>query len=280
MQIFYEISALRGFLETARKAGRTVGLVPTMGALHDGHLALVKTAAAANDVTICSIFVNPIQFNNREDLDRYPRTLSRDCGLLASAGCDAVFAPPVEEMYPEAPVLTMYFGKLESVMEGAFRPGHFNGVGIVVAKLFNVVQPQNAYFGQKDLQQTAIVKALAKNLSMPVEVVVCPTVREADGLAMSSRNQRLSPEERALAPHIFRCLTLVRDQLLSGADVASVKLEASRYFARIPAFRPEYIEIADADTLEPADRLLPAGRNAVCFAGFLGQVRLIDNLIF
>lgn len=280
MHIFYEISKLRSFLDLARREGRSIGLVPTMGALHAGHLTLVDRSVTENDLTVCSIFVNPIQFNNPEDLQKYPRTLSTDCEMLEAAGCDVVFAPSTEEMYPEAPQLTMSLGSVETVMEGVFRPGHFNGVGIVVAKLFNIVQPAKAYFGQKDLQQTAVVKTMIRDLSMPVSVVVCATMREQDGLAMSSRNQRLSQTERALSPHIFRCLTMARDRLITGESVGSVKELVKVYFDSLPAFRIEYFEMAAVDTLEPRSVLGPAGQNALCFAGYLGTVRLIDNIIF
>jgi len=264
---------------TARQSGQiSVGLVPTMGALHAGHLELVRTARAENDLVVCSIFVNPTQFNNPDDLTAYPRTLEADCKLLESAGCDIAFAPSVSEMYPAPLDLRIDFGDLETVMEGAFRPGHFNGVGVVVSKLFNIVQPDRAYFGQKDLQQTIIIKSLVRNLSYPIELRICPTVREADGLALSSRNVRLSPEERAIAPEIFRILTRCKKALLSGAGVAEALEQAKAEFRNQPAFRLEYIELVDADTLKPIQETGSA--NALCVAAHLGNVRLIDNILF
>lgn len=262
-----------------RAKGNTIGLVPTMGALHQGHLELIKTAKAENDWVVCSIFVNPTQFNNPEDLARYPRTLEADRKLLESVGCDAVFAPSVEEMYPAAPDLKMDFGLLETVMEGAFRPGHFNGVGIVVAKLFNIVQPDQAYFGQKDLQQTAVIRSLVRNLSFPIALRICPTVRESDGLAMSSRNVRLSPEERALAPEIYKTLSACKAALLGGAPAKEVLSRHSENLDR-SGFNTEYLELVDVVTLQAIDGLKNEGGNALCIATHLGPVRLIDNLVF
>ena len=182
-----------------------------MGALHEGHITLIEKAKQENDVVVSSIFVNPAQFNNPDDLARYPRTLEEDCQKLEAAGCDMVFTPPSTKCTPNQPMLRLNFGELETVMEGAFRPGHFNGVGIVVAKLFNIVQADRAYFGQKDLQQVAVIRRLIRDLSFPVELIRCPTVREADGLAMSSRNRNLTPEEREQAPALFQALTLAHE---------------------------------------------------------------------
>jgi len=276
---FDTIASLRQHLAGLR-ANQSIGLVPTMGALHEGHLTLIQQARQQTDVVVCSIFVNPVQFNNADDLARYPRTLDADCALLETVGCDIVFAPSADEMYPEAPSLTLNFGELETVMEGAFRPGHFNGVGLVVAKLFNIVQPDKAFFGQKDLQQVAVIRSLIRNLSFPVELVRSPTVRETDGLAMSSRNRNLTPDEREQATTLFAALTLAHDQLIDGRTPAQVKAAVRAFIDAKPAFRLEYIEIANADTLMPADEVLAPGQTAICLAAHLGKVRLIDNLVF
>ena len=279
MHYFDTIAALRSFLHTSRTT-QQVGLVPTMGALHDGHLTLIDAARQQADLVLASIFVNPVQFNNPDDLARYPRTLEADLQLLEAAGCDAVFAPSADEMYTEPPLLRLHFGELETFMEGAFRPGHFNGVGIVVAKLFNIVQPDRAFFGQKDLQQVAVVRRLIRDLSFPVELIRCPTVREADGLAMSSRNRNLTPEERELAPALYQALTLAHDLLAEGQSPAHAKAAVTGYFATRPGFRLEYIEVANADTLQPVAEVLAPGQTAVCIAAHLGNVRLIDNVVF
>ncbi|AQG80651.1 pantoate--beta-alanine ligase [Spirosoma montaniterrae] len=279
MLVFETISAIRQYLASSQTV-QSVGFVPTMGALHEGHTTLIETARRENDIVVSSIFVNPVQFNNADDLARYPRTLEQDCQRLDAVGCDVVFAPPVAEMYPEPPALKLNFGELETVMEGAMRPGHFNGVGIVVAKLFNVVQPHRAYFGQKDLQQVAVIRRLIRDLSFPVELIRCPTVREADGLAMSSRNRNLTPAERAQAPAIYQALTLAHDLMHEGQSVAHAKAAVEDFFSQKPSFRLEYVEIANADTLQPASEVLAPGQTAVCIAAHLGKVRLIDNLVF
>ncbi len=279
MRQFTSIPALRQHLSTLDPA-QTVALVPTMGALHEGHLALVEQAREENDVVICSIFVNPVQFNNPADLARYPRTLDADQALLELAGCDVIFAPAADEMYPEPPALMLNFGELETVMEGAMRPGHFNGVGIVVAKLFNIVQPHRAYFGQKDLQQVAVVRRLIRDLSFPVELIRFSTVREPDGLALSSRNRNLTPTERQQAPALYEALTMAQNLLREGQSVTQAKAAVTALFADRPGFRLEYVEVANADTLQPATEVLAPGQTAICIAAHLGHVRLIDNLVF
>ena len=276
---FTSIPALRQHLDTLN-SDQTIALVPTMGALHEGHLALIEQARQENDVVVCSIFVNPVQFNNPDDLARYPRTLDADQSLLESAGCDVLFAPAADEMYPEQPTLTLNFGELETVMEGAMRPGHFNGVGIVVAKLFNIVQPHRTYFGQKDLQQVAVVRRLIRDLSFPVELIRFPTVREADGLALSSRNRNLSPTERQQAPALYEALTMAHELLHEGQSVTRAKATVMGFFADRPGFQLEYIEITNADTLQPVTEVLAPGQTALCIAVYLGNIRLIDNLVF
>ncbi len=280
MHIFPTIADLRAYLRTQRAQGKSVGFVPTMGALHEGHLSLIEASNAQNDLTVCSIFVNPIQFNNPDDLARYPRTLETDCELLQTVGCDAVFAPSVQEMYPEKSLLTFDFGDLERVMEGKFRPGHFNGVGVVVSKLFNIVQPDRTYFGQKDLQQVAVVRRMMIDLGFQIELHPRPTLREGDGLAMSSRNRNLTADERALAPHIYAGLSAAKASLLEGRSPADVKAWMDAHFAQQPAFRLEYFEIVNAFSLQDVTELQPEGQTALCIAAHLGKVRLIDNIVF
>ncbi|MDQ6478892.1 pantoate--beta-alanine ligase [Dyadobacter sp. LHD-138] len=280
MEVFTSIHSLKKFLFHQRLDNKTVGLIPTMGALHEGHISLVETAKQQNDISVASIFVNPTQFNNPEDLAKYPRTLENDCVMLEKAGASVVFAPSVTEMYPEPTTLTMNFGLIETVMEGASRPGHFNGVGVVVSKLFNIVQPNKAYFGQKDLQQVTVVKRLVADLSFNLELVICPTVREDDGLAMSSRNRRLSQEERAHGPIIYKILMDAREKLISGDDTEEVKESVRIEFNAMAGFELDYFEIVNIESLQPIHILGGAGTTALCIAAFLGPVRLIDNIIF
>lgn len=279
MHVFTSVAQLRAFAEGSRQAGRRLGLVPTMGALHAGHLQLVAAAAATCDDVVASIFVNPTQFNNADDLRLYPRLPEQDTALLAGAGCTALFMPAVEEVYPQPTVLRFDFGPLERVMEGAHRPGHFNGVATVVSKLFHMARPHAAYFGQKDFQQVAIVRQLIADLSFDLELVVAPTIREADGLAMSSRNRRLSPEARAVAPLIYQVLQTAAQQVRQGVPPAQVQAQALAALAAEPQFTPEYVEVADAQTLQPLAGY-EAGRAVVlCVAAHLGGVRLIDNVV-
>jgi pantoate--beta-alanine ligase len=259
--------------------GKTIGFVPTMGALHEGHLTLIRRAKQENDVCVSSVFVNPTQFNNKEDLARYPRNLAMDAAMLESNGCDLLFAPAVAEMYPEGEkeMLNLEFGMLDKVMEGKFRPGHFNGVATIVHKLFEIIRPGTAYFGKKDYQQLAIVRAMARMLNLPVEIVGCETVRESDGLAMSSRNTRLTEEERRLAPTIYHVLKQIRSQA-GKARVRDLESWAVNEIGKHKAFRVEYLEIGDKDSLLPLENWTSPD-HAVAFAAvFLGDVRLIDNL--
>lgn len=278
MLVFSTAADLRAHAEASRSAGRRLGLVPTMGALHDGHIQLVRAAAAQCDEVVASIFVNPTQFNNPDDLRLYPRLPEQDTALLAAAGCTVLFMPPVAEMYPQPTVLRFDFGELERVMEGAHRPGHFNGVATVVSKLFHLARPHAAYFGQKDFQQVAIVRQLLADLSFDLELVVYPTVREADGLAMSSRNRRLSPAARAVASLLHQVLTQAASWVREGVGPAEVQARALAALAQEPQFTPEYFEVADAQTLQPLT-YYEAGRPVVlCVAAHLGGVRLIDNV--
>lgn len=279
MEILNTAAALQARTEEWRRTGQRIGLVPTMGALHEGHLQLVRAAAQECGVVVVSIFVNPTQFNNADDFRLYPRLPEADAVLLEPAGCTALFLPSVEEMYPRPTVLRFDFGSLERVMEGAHRPGHFNGVATVVSKLFHLSRPHRAYFGQKDFQQVAIVRQLVADLSFDLELVAFPTVREADGLAMSSRNRRLSPEARTVAPRLHAALELAARQLREGQPPAAVQQQAAQYIAAEPSLELEYFEVADASTLQPVTEW-QAGRELVlCLAAHLGGVRLIDNIV-
>ena len=279
MQILTTAAGLHAYTEQARQAGHRVGLVPTMGALHAGHLQLVQAARAECNEVIASIFVNPTQFNNAEDFRLYPRVPEADAALLAPAGCTALFVPSVAEMYPQPTGLHFDFGALERVMEGAHRPGHFSGVATVVSKLFHLACPHRAYFGQKDWQQVAIVKQLVADLSFDLEIVAYPTIREADGLAMSSRNRRLDAPARAAAPLLYQVLQTAAAQVRRGVPPAQVQAAAEAAIAQEPLLTVEYMAVADAQTLQPLTDY-GAGRAVVlCLAAHLGGVRLIDNVV-
>ena len=279
MQILTTAAALHAYTEDARRAGRRIGLVPTMGALHAGHIQLVQAARAECNEVVATIFVNPTQFNNAEDFRLYPRVPEADAELLAPAGCSALFVPSVAEMYPQPTVLRFDFGPLERVMEGAHRAGHFNGVATVVSKLFHLARPHRAYFGQKDWQQVAIVRQLVADLSIDLEIVACPTIREADGLAMSSRNRRLDAPARAAAPLLHRVLAAAAARVRAGVAPAQVQAEALAALAQEPLISPEYVEVADAQTLQPLDGYAPGRAVVLCLAAHLGGVRLIDNVV-
>ena len=279
MLILTTAAGLQAYAERARAAGRRLGLVPTMGALHAGHLQLVAAARAANDEVIATIFVNPTQFTNADDFRLYPRVPEADAALLAPAGCTALFAPPVPEIYPAPAVLRFDFGALERVMEGAHRPGHFNGVATVVSKLFHLARPHRAYFGQKDWQQVALVRQLVADLSFDVEIVACPTLREADGLAMSSRNRRLDAAARAAAPRLHQVLAAAAAQVRRGVAPAQVQAAAEAALAAEPLLTPEYFAVADAHTLQPLAAYAPGRAVVLCLAAHLGGVRLIDNVV-
>jgi len=254
-----------------------VGLVPTMGALHEGHLSLVRRARADDDTVVASIFVNPTQFGPSEDYARYPRDQDRDLALLRDVGTDLVFMPPVEEIYPQGFDTYVEVGKLAQVLEGASRPGHFRGVATVVAKLFNIVQPHRAYFGQKDAQQLAVIRRLTRDLDLPVEVVGLRTVREPDGLAMSSRNAFLSPEERKAALVLYRSLEAAQELWRSGVrDASLIRQRMGEVLAGEPLARVDYVSVADAETLEELETVdRPA---LVSLAVRIGKTRLIDNV--
>ena len=255
-----------------------LGLVPTMGYLHEGHLSLVARAKAECAAVAVSIFVNPTQFGPNEDLARYPRDLPRDLGLLEAGGVDLVFAPQPAEVYPPGFDTAIEVGGVTEVLEGAVRPGHFSGVATVVAKLFNIVQPTRAYFGQKDAQQSVVIRKLVRDLDLPVEVVVAPTVREADGLALSSRNSYLAPDQRAAAPAIFRALGAAKALFQAGERDAETLREAMRVvIAAQPLMQIDYVSVADVDTLRELS--VVQGQALASMAARLGTTRLIDNLI-
>ncbi|HIW10571.1 MAG TPA: pantoate--beta-alanine ligase [Candidatus Rikenella faecigallinarum] len=257
----------------------TVGFVPTMGALHAGHLSLVEQCRKTCDTVVVSIFVNPTQFNDPNDLKNYPRTEEADLKLLEAAGVDYVFAPSVEEVYPEPDTRVFDFGGLDSVMEGAHRPGHFNGVGQVVSRLFDIVKPNRAFFGEKDFQQLAIIRYMVQQLGLPIEIVGCPIVRDSDGLARSSRNMLLTPEHRQAAPHIYAVLREAVDTLRGTVTVAEAKQIIARRIDANPLLKTEYVEIAEADTLKPAETWGEKIGDLRCFvAVHAGPIRLIDNV--
>lgn len=261
--------------------GRRVGLVPTMGYLHDGHLALAQRARQDTDLVVASIYVNPTQFAPHEDLDQYPRDLARDVALLTEAGVDLVFTPATETMYPAGFQTTVEVTQVTKPLEGAKRPTHFAGVTTVVAKLFNIVQPTHAYFGQKDAQQTVVVRRMAADLDFSVEVIICPTVREADGLAMSSRNKYLGPAERAAAPVLHRSLTAVERAWHAGErDADRLRQVIRDHLSAEPLADVDYLSIADPQTLAEWPAVIPEGAGALAsLAVRFGRTRLIDNML-
>jgi len=279
------VAQLRAHLDAVRSGGRTVGFVPTMGAFHEGHRSLMRAARANHETVVVSLFVNPLQFGPAEDLDRYPRDLDGDLAAAAAEGVDIVFAPPVEEMYPGAdgfpegapPLTTVSVAGLTEGLCGSARPGHFDGVATVVTKLFSIVGPSTAYFGKKDAQQLAVVRRMATDLCLPVEIVGCPLVREPDGLAMSSRNRNLSPAEREAATVIHRGLRSGADVVLGGErDACKLRRVVANVLTTEPLVRLEYAEVVAADTLAPLEEL--DGEVLVAVAARVGDVRLIDNM--
>ena len=279
MNIYKSIEDLQAFVEAERAKGLRIAFVPTMGALHAGHLSLVRRALSECDRCIVSVFVNPTQFNDPRDLETYPRTLEADSTLLASVGASALFAPEVSTIYPEEDTRTFDVGAVAEVMEGRYRPGHFNGVMQVVSRLFDIVRPDCAYFGEKDFQQIAVIRAMVRLIGSPVEIIACPIVREADGLALSSRNVRLSAEERREAPQIYRILSESRSWAKDMSPQQVIKRVTEQINA-VPPLRVEYFEIVDTDSLQPiaswSDSPAPHG----CITVFCGEVRLIDNIAY
>jgi pantoate--beta-alanine ligase len=279
MRLIHTIKELQKALSSDKEENRSIGFVPTMGALHQGHIELVKRSVAENKVSVVSIFVNPTQFNDKNDLQKYPRTLDADCDLLQKTGCDYVFAPEVDEVYPEPDERQFDFGDLANVMEGRFRPGHFNGVAQVVSRLFDIVKPDKAYFGEKDFQQLAVIRDLVKQLNLTIQIVACPIVREKEGLAMSSRNARLNENQRKEALHISRTLFESKKRWKSDT-VQALKLWVVGEINATSGLQTEYFDIVDGFTLQSIedweDTKYPVG----CIAVFAGEVRLIDNISY
>lgn len=272
------ISALRAQLEPLRRAGKTIGLVPTMGALHAGHIELVRRARRDSDCVVVSIFINPIQFDRKEDFEGYPRPVDEDMRVCEREHVDVVFAPPAREMYPLPQRTFVEVEGLTDHLCGEFRPGHFRGVATVVTKLFNVVQPDQAYFGEKDAQQLAVIRRMAADLNMPLTIVEVPTVREADGLAVSSRNAHLKDDERDAAPVLYKALAAAREQIAQGErDAAVLKQQAIALLDQQPAVRVEYFEVVDPEEMQPVGHIEKTVRIAA--AVWVGKTRLIDNVL-
>ena len=278
MKIHSTIEDMRAASRAARLAGLRVGLVPTMGALHEGHLSLVRTAKQQCDAVVVSIFVNPLQFGPNEDLAKYPRTFERDCELLSKEDVDFVFAPSVEAMYPEASITYVTVEGMSEKLCGRSRPGHFRGVTTVVSKLFHIVEPDLAFFGQKDAAQAAIIRRVVQDSNFPVEIIICPIVREPDGLALSSRNVYLSPQQRKSALVLYRALQEMRSRFEQGERKSAPLIQAgNRVLAQEPGVRLDYLEIVDPDTLEAVAETNNTALVAV--AAFVGSTRLIDNIV-
>ena len=275
-EVIRSTAALREKVAAWKRSGMLVGVVPTMGALHDGHLSLARAARAQSDRVIVTIFVNPMQFNNPEDLKKYPRDETRDLALLEADGVDVLFAPGPDEVYPEGFATKVSVAGISAPMEGAFRPGHFDGVATVVSKLFGMTQAGRAFFGEKDWQQLQVVRRLVTDLNIPVDVIGCPTIREDDGLAMSSRNVRLSDAERAVAPALHRAMQAAAEAIRGGAPTGAALADARAAILAAGFGAVEYLDLRHAGTLEPIDRAGPPARLLV--AAMLGEVRLIDNI--
>lgn len=278
MTICGTIIEVNRLLAEHRKQGEVIGFVPTMGALHEGHISLLAESNKQCDVSVCSIFVNPTQFNDKKDLERYPRMPQQDCEMLEKNGCDIVFMPSVEEMYPQPDTRVFDFGKLDKVLDGAHRPGHFNGVGQVVSKLFDIIKPGKAFFGLKDYQQVLIVKELVRQLKMPVEIVPCPILREADGLAMSSRNALLSAEERKAASLIPKIMRLAKNEF-GKMPLEALKNKLQEELKKESLLKPDYLEFCDAETLQSVNEIKPGQKIIFLVAIFSGRIRLIDNVL-
>jgi pantoate--beta-alanine ligase len=278
MQIFKQIAPLKAFLTESKYQRKSIGLIPTMGALHAGHISLFKASKGQSDITVGSIFVNPIQFNNANDLSKYPRTLEKDIQLLETVGCDVLFNPEPGEMYPQPSTVTLDFGLLDKVMEGKFRPGHFSGVALVVSKLFNIIQPDRAYFGQKDWQQFAIINKLIEELNFNIVLHSVATLREPDGLALSSRNLRLNDEQRQKATVFYEGLLWAKTALKAGEALTKVKAKVRDLIERLADVKLEYFELADSKNLNLLENVEQSSKPIMCIAGYVGDIRLIDNM--
>ncbi len=279
MRAFSEINPLRSYLSLFKSQGRSIGLVPTMGALHDGHKELIQHSLRENECTVVSLFVNKAQFNNEADYSNYPEQVEEDMLMLEGLKCDVVFMPTDADMYSDGIPLGFDFGSLDKVMEGKFRPGHFSGVGLIVSKLLNIVTPDCAYFGQKDIQQCAVINKLVKDLNYPVDIRVVPTVRDKNGLALSSRNLLLTDEERIIASDIHGSLKAAREMLLTQAgSVSETKKMIAELFQNDGPLNLEYFEIVSSETLLPVENIQTGEQVSLCMAAYLGEVRLIDNI--
>lgn len=277
MLIYTKIADLSAFLKGIKSLNQSVGFVPTMGALHNGHISLIEASKKACNVTICSVFVNPTQFNDKADLERYPRMPEKDAKFLEMANCDVLFLPSVEEIYPKKDETRFDFGLLDKILDGKHRPGHFNGVAQVVKRLFEIVKPDKAFFGEKDYQQVMIIKALVKQMNSNIEIVACPILREADGLAMSSRNTLLTKEEREIASRVPK-LMLEAQKIAKEKSITAAKLFIEEETKKVPLMKLDYFEICDAGTLEEISEITSDKKAIALIALFVGKIRLIDNL--
>jgi pantoate--beta-alanine ligase len=280
MKVINLKSDLIPILLKKRSEGRKIGFVPTMGALHNGHLSLVNASIVETDITIVSIFVNPTQFNNKEDLLKYPNTFDEDLRKLKKAGCDIVYAPPREDLYKDESerITNFSFGEFEKILEGKYRPGHFGGVTLVVSKLFNIISPDFTYFGQKDLQQFHLIRQLIRDLSYNIQIRCVPTIREEDGLAMSSRNSRIPEKFRPLATTFYKCLVTGKEMLKNGVPISSVKSKVKEIFTDSAELRLEYFEMIDTSNFKIVDQIRNENETSLCIAGYLNNIRLIDNV--
>jgi pantoate--beta-alanine ligase len=278
MRVINEINSLRDILFQYKIENKSIGLVPTMGALHNGHTALIEESVKECDITVCSIYVNPTQFNKSTDLVKYPKTINNDLLLLEKSNCDIVFCPDNKTMYPYESNVTFDFGTLDKVMEGEFRPGHFSGVGLVVSKLLNIVQPNNAYFGQKDLQQFAVINKLAKELLFDTKIKCVPIIREENGLALSSRNMRLTNLGKNEALVLYESLIFAKKELTNGESITEIRNKIKLKFAASIA-ELEYFEVVEQNSLEAITNITKNDPIAICIAGYVENVRLIDNIL-
>jgi pantoate--beta-alanine ligase len=279
MILFKKITELTAFLDQKKKTGNTIGFVPTMGALHQGHISLISNSKQQNKVTVCSIFINPTQFNESKDFEKYPITLEKDIDILEKSDCDILFLPAVKEIYPTGLINRPHYelGYLETVLEGKYRPGHFQGVCQIVLLLLNIVQPHNLYLGQKDYQQCMVIKKLVALIKLKINVVICTTLRENDGLAMSSRNMRLNEQERKLAVKISETLFLIKKEIKPG-NIRNLKERGIEYLSA-GKFKVDYLEIANADTLEILETWDGKQPVVALVAAYLNEIRLIDNML-
>ncbi len=277
MQVFNTVKDICSYIDKCKNENKTIGFVPTMGALHDGHLSLILESEKQNDITVVSIFVNPIQFNNEQDFIKYPKTNEQDLQLLKKINCNAVFIPSIKEIYPQPNNNVFNLGYLESIMEGKFRPGHFQGVAKVVDRLFKIINPNNAYFGQKDFQQLAVIKKLVQITNSNVNIIACPIIREKNGLAMSSRNVRLSSQNREEASIIYKTICKLSD-FVNNNNIIDFKIWATNEINSHKDFKIEYIEVVDTDTLHIVNSLKNHKHISCCIAVFCKDVRLIDNI--